>query len=71
LQVAIQNKEFSVLNIDWLHKEFDIFTYEYNHKTRNLKYSATNGFHDDGVMSCAIAYQALRNLKTSGKYSFA
>jgi len=71
LQVAIQNKEFSVLNIDWLHKEFDIFTYEYNHKTRNLKYSAPNGFHDDGVMSCAIAYQALRNLKTSGKYSFA
>lgn len=71
LQVAIQNKEFSALDIEWLHKEFDLFTYEYNHKTRNLKYSAPQGFHDDGVMSCAIAYQALRNLKTSGKYSFA
>lgn len=71
LQVAIQNKDFNSLDIDWLKKEFDVFTYEYNHKTRSLKYSAPQGFHDDGVMSCAIAYQALRNLKHSGRYSFA
>lgn len=71
LQVAIQNNEFNSLDIDWLRKEFDIFTYEYNHKTRSLKYSAPQGFHDDGVMSCAIAWQALKNLKHSGKYSFA
>lgn len=70
LQVAIQNKQFTILNEEWLKKEFDLFTYEYNHKTRSLKYSAPNGFHDDGVMSCAIAYQALKNLKTSGAYSF-
>jgi phage terminase large subunit-like protein len=69
LQVAIQNKEFSSLDIDWLRKEFDLFTYEYNHKTRSIKYSAPNGFHDDGVVSCAIAYQAFKNLKHSGKYS--
>jgi hypothetical protein len=71
LQVSIQNKEFNSLDIEWLRKEFDIFTYEYNHKTRSLRYSAPNGFHDDGVMSCAIAYQALRTLKSNGKYSFA
>ena len=71
LQVSIQNKEFNSLDIEWLRKEFDLFTYEYNHKTRSLKYSAPQGFHDDGVMSCAIAYQALKNLKHSGKYSFA
>lgn len=71
LQVAVQNKEFSALNLDWLLKEFDIFTYEYSHKTRSIKYSAPQGFHDDGVMSCAIAYHALKTLKSSGRYSFA
>jgi len=70
LQVAIQNKEFNILDKEWLKKEFDIFTYEYNHKTRSVRYSAPQGFHDDGVMSCAIAYQALKNLKTAGTYSF-
>jgi hypothetical protein len=69
LQVAIQNKQFTCLDIDWLRKEFDIFGYEYNHKTRSIKYSAPNGFHDDGVMSCCFAYQALKNLKSSGSYS--
>lgn len=71
LQVSIQNAEFNVLDIEWLHKEFDVFSYEYNHKSRSLKYSAPSGFHDDGVMSCAIAYHALKNLKSSGKYHFA
>jgi hypothetical protein len=66
LQVAVQNKEFSILNLDWLQKEFEIFTYEYSHKTRSIKYSAPQGFHDDGVMSCAIAYKALKQLKMSG-----
>lgn len=69
LQVAIQNKEFTCLEIDWLRKEFELFTFEYNAKTRNVKYSAPPGFHDDGVMSCAIAYHAFKNMKSSGKYS--
>lgn len=71
LQVAIQNKEFTSLDIPWLRKEFELFTYEYSVKTRSIKYSAPIGFHDDGVMSCAIAYHALKNLKSSGRYSFA
>lgn len=71
LQVAVQNKEFSILDLDWLKKEFDVFTYEYSQKTRSIKYSAPKGFHDDGVMSCAIAYHALKNLKNTGRYSFA
>lgn len=69
LQVAIQNKEFTVLDIDWLIKEFNIFTYEYSHKTRSIKYSAPSGFHDDGVMSCAMAYNSLKKLRTSGNYN--
>lgn len=71
LQVAVQNKEFTALDLPWLKKEFELFTYEYSAKTRSIKYSAPPGFHDDGVMSCAIAYHALKNLKTSGRYSFA
>lgn len=71
LQVSIQNKEFNSLDIDWLRKEFELFSYEYSIKTRSIKYSAPPGFHDDGVMSCAFAFQALKNLKHSGKYSFA
>jgi len=70
LQVAIQNKEFTCLDIDWIKKEFELFTFEYNAKTRTVKYSAPSGFHDDGVMSCAIAYHAYKNMKHSGKYSF-
>lgn len=71
LQVAIQNKEFSILDIDWLKKELELFTYEYSAKTRSVKYSAPPGFHDDGVMACAIAYHAFKTLKFSGRYSFA
>ena len=67
LQVANQNKEFTILPIDWLQKEFEIYTYEYSHKTRSIKYSAPQGFHDDGVMSCCIAFKALKDLKTSGQ----
>lgn len=70
LQVAIQNKEFTSLNIDWVQKEFELFTYEYSQKTRSIKYSAPPGFHDDGVMSSAMAYHALKTLKNSGKYSY-
>ena len=66
LQVANQNKQFTILPIDWLQKEFELFTYEYSHKTRSIKYSAPQGFHDDGVMACCIAYKALKDLKTSG-----
>ena len=68
LQVAVQNSVFTMLDIDWLRKEFDVFTYEYSQKTRSIKYSAPYGFHDDGVMSCAIAHAALTDLKNSGKY---
>lgn len=71
LIVANQNKEFSIQDRDWLRKEFEVFTYQYNHSSRSVKYSAPVGFHDDGVMSCALAYHALKNLKTSGQYNFA
>jgi hypothetical protein len=70
LQVAIQNKEFTLLDIDWLIKEFNVYTYEYNPKTRNIKYSAPQGFHDDGVMASCISYQCLKEWKTKGDYNY-
>ena len=70
LIVANQSKEFSITNSEWLKKEFEVFTYQYSASTRSVKYGAPSGFHDDGVMSCAIAYHALKNLKRSGQYNF-
>lgn len=71
LQVAIQNKEFTILKKEWLIKEFELFTYEYSAKTRSIKYSSPSGFHDDGVMSCCIAYKAMKDLSRLGRYHFA
>lgn len=69
LVVANQNKEVKFKECDWLLKELDLFTYEYNPKSKSVRYSAPNGFHDDGVMSSAIAYHSLKQLKSSGIYS--
>lgn len=65
LIVANQDKSLKVLQTDWLLKELEVFSYEYNPKTRSVKYSAPFGFHDDGVMSLAIAYQAYRQAEKS------
>ena len=46
----------------------DIYASDYNAKTRTVKYGAPVGFHDDGVMSYAIAHHAYKTLKHSGKY---
>lgn len=71
LIVANQNKEASIIGLDWLKKEYEVFTYEYNPKTKNVRYTAPPGFHDDGVMSHAIALEANKKLKTRGKYAVA
>ena len=68
LVVANQNKEVKVLDKDWLLKELDLFTYEYNPKTKSVRYSAPNGFHDDSVMATAIAYHSLKINSNKGIY---
>lgn len=70
LQVAVQNGEFTSLEIDWLKQEFEIFEYQYNHNTRSIKYCAPSGFHDDGVMSCAIAWHSFRQYKSRGVFDY-
>lgn len=69
LIVANQNKEVTFYNVEWLDKELEMFTYEYNPKTRQIKYSAPVGFHDDGVMASCIGYNCYLKGK-GGKYSF-
>jgi len=66
MMVANQNKEFTILSDPEIKKEFNLFTYEYNPKTRNVKYSAPSGFHDDIVMSTAIAFQSYKINKLKG-----
>ncbi len=68
LLVASQNKEVSILDLDWLRKEFEVFSFEYNPKSRLVKYSAPAGFHDDGVMATAICYQAYKDFAKGGRY---
>ena len=50
--------------------ELSIFEYEYSPKTRTIRYNAPNGFHDDTVMSCAIANFNRKQNKTLGTYTY-
>ena len=61
LAVATQNKAVTFLPVDWLQKEFDVFSFEYNAKSRTVKYGAPYGFHDDGIMATAMAYASLKS----------
>jgi hypothetical protein len=67
LIVANQNKEVTFCNVEWFDKELEMFSYEYNPSTRNIKYSAPVGFHDDGVMASCIAYECYIKNK-GGRY---
>lgn len=51
--------------------ELDIFEYNYSPKSRTIQYSAPNGFHDDCVMSLAIANYNRKQNKTLGQYAVA
>lgn len=63
-KIKLPSKE---LNPD-LYKELSVFTYEYSPKTRRVKYGSPNGFHDDMVMSLAMANECLKKKINYGKY---
>ena len=52
-----------------LYSELSVFTYEYNPKTRNIRYGHPSGLHDDTVMSLAIANFNRKQNKTLGTYA--
>lgn len=60
LAVAIEHERIHFPKIDVLINELDSFRYEMT-KTRQIRYSAPEGFHDDAVISLALAvWQAQR-----------
>ena len=52
----------------WLWDELTVYTYEYNPKTRSLRYGHPSGLHDDTVMSLAIANYCRKQNKSYGEY---
>ncbi len=69
LIVKFEQKEIGILGLDFQKHELEIFTYEYNPRTRNIKYTAPTGLHDDYVMSRAIASRALKSGRNRGTYT--
>tara|TARA_R110000796_G_scaffold149082_1_gene265957 strand:- start:25 stop:1236 length:1212 start_codon:yes stop_codon:yes gene_type:complete len=67
--VNFENMDIGIIGHDWQVAELEVFTYEYNMKTRNVRYSAPTGLHDDYVMSRAICNHAFRSEKSTGKYN--
>ena len=68
LIVEFEAQTIGILGLDWQINELEVFTYEYNVKSRQIKYSAPTGLHDDYVMSRAICNNAIKTMKSSGKY---
>ena len=52
----------------YLWDELTVFTYEYNPKTRSLRYGHPSGLHDDTVISLAIANYCRKQNKSYGQY---
>ena len=53
----------------WLLSELEVFTYDYNPKTRSIKYGHPTGLHDDCVISLAIVNYNRKQNKTLGTYA--
>ena len=70
LAVLFEQKNVSILDINWLIDELNAFTYTYNSQTRNVQYSAPAGVHDDSVISLALAVQSCKHLRNKGKLMF-
>jgi phage terminase large subunit-like protein len=63
LAVCFEQKDISILDVNWLIDELEAFTYIYNQNTRNVQYSAPTGVHDDSVISLALSIQAHKQLR--------
>lgn len=52
-----------------LTSEMETFTYEYNPKTRSIRYTHPSGLHDDTIISLALANYNRKTNKTLGSYA--
>ena len=50
--------------------ELGYFTFEYNPKTRSIKYGHPSGLHDDTVISLALANYCRKTQSTKGSYNY-
>ena len=69
LAVLFEQNDIKIINHEWIIDELEAFTYIYNPKTRQVKYSAPNGVHDDGVISLSLAVQSRKHLSRKGQYT--
>lgn len=58
LQIAFDQEKIKIQNDEQLLNELNAFEMQINNKTGVVSYSGKKGFHDDTVMSLAIAYKA-------------
>lgn len=69
LIVLFQNKEIQIPTEDLfkpLHDEIQTFTYEYNPRSRTIKYTHLNGHHDDTIDSLALATACVKRKRNVG-----
>lgn len=67
LIVGFEQCDITIPDDEILINELKSFTCVYNHQTKNIKYTAPNGLHDDMVLSLAYAYSIIKTKK--GFYS--
>ncbi len=67
LIAAFSSREIRILNDEELKTELNAFVFKYS-KSGKVTYAAASGFHDDMVMSLAIAYDIYIKNKTGGGY---
>ena len=53
-----------------LQHEMEVFTYEYNPKTRNVRYTHPPGMHDDTVISLSLSNFWRKQNKSYGSYAY-
>ena len=66
---AFSSKKIKVPNVDIYKSELETFTMIIG-ATGKPKFEAASGFHDDIVMSLAIAWENLNENKFTGNYNF-
>lgn len=68
LQVALEQKEITLLPDGKQKQELMVYSAEYNPKTRNVTYNAPKGMNDDICIAVMLSYDALRNGQSRGNY---
>lgn len=70
LQIAFDQETIKIQNDEQLLNELNAFEMNINPRTGTITYAGKKGFHDDTVMSLAIAYHAIHSNKGTYAVSF-